>query len=325
MRLWRHMRGLWPRHTLLPPLIFVVAAVVAYVRGVLRWDHIAIVVLVAALAYTNRTTKRLCIGLYPIGLVAVLYDAMKSIQNVGVTPERVHLCGLRATEIRWFGITMDGSRTTVHDWLQAHATLPLDVLCSIPYGTFIFASLAAAVYLYFRDFAAMQRFMWTFFLMNVMGFLTYHLYPAAPPWYYHAHGCTVDMLARPSEGPNLARVDQLLGVQYFTAMYGRSSDVFGAIPSLHVAYPLLIALETWRHVSRPLRVTTVAYSVLMAFAAIYLDHHWIIDALVGVAYCLIAVLVVRSVQRWHATNLAKESRLSGTHGAEWGESASESK
>ena len=77
--------------------------------------------------------------------------------------------------------------------------------------------------------------------------------------------------------------------------------------------------------SRPLRVTTVAYSVLMAFAAIYLDHHWIIDALVGVAYCLIAVLVVRSVQRWHATNLAKESRLSGTHGAEWGESASESK
>ena len=219
MRLWRHMRGLWPRHTLLPPLIFVVAAVVAYVRGVLRWDHIAIVVLVAALAYTNRTTKRLCIGLYPIGLVAVLYDAMKSIQNVGVTPERVHLCGLRATEIRWFGITMDGSRTTVHDWLQAHATLPLDVLCSIPYGTFIFASLAAAVYLYFRDFAAMQRFMWTFFLMNVMGFLTYHLYPAAPPWYYHAHGCTVDMLAR------FARVSRRGG-----AVAAASSWAFTTLP-----------------------------------------------------------------------------------------------
>ena len=28
----------------------------------------------------------------------------------------------------------------------------------------------------------MRRFAWTFFFLNVAGFLTYHLYPAAPPW-----------------------------------------------------------------------------------------------------------------------------------------------
>jgi membrane-associated phospholipid phosphatase len=146
--------------------------------------------------------------------------------------------------------------------------------------------------------------MWAFFVMNVMGFVTYHLYPAAPPWYYHSHGCSVDVLAHASEGPNLARVDQLLGVHYFAGMYGRSSDVFGAIPSLHVAYPLLICIEVWRHVRWPLRLAGVGFFLLMCFSAVYLDHHWVIDVVIGIGYCLVAAGAMRAVQRWRpaATN-----------------------
>jgi len=307
------MRELWPRYTLLPPLPFVVVVLIAGLRGALRWDHVAIALFVIVLSYTNRTTKRLCVGLYPIGLVALLYDTMKNIQNLGVTPERVHVCDLRAAEVHWFGITMAGTRTTVHDWLQAHATLSLDVLASIPYGTFIFVSLGAAVFLFFEDFTAMQRFMWAFFVMNVMGFITYHLYPAAPPWYYHSHGCSVDVMAHASEGPNLGRVDQLLGVHYFAGMYGRSSDVFGAMPSLHVAYPLLIALETWRHVRWPTRVAAISYFLLMWFAALYLDHHWIIDTLVGIAYCLVAAAAMRGIQHWRSVLPKSDDELGSSH------------
>ena len=127
------------------------------------------------------------------------------------------------------------------------------------------------------------------------GFTTYHIYPAAPPWYFHAHGCTVDMATHASEGPNLARVDAALGFRYFAGFYGRSNDVFGAMPSLHVAYPLLIVLEGWKNFRAPLRAASVMFSATMIFAAVYLDHHWVLDVIAGLSYCLVAHLLMRFV------------------------------
>jgi hypothetical protein len=300
----RHVRSLW-RYPWLPPLPFLVVAAHAAARHALRWEHVAIALFVIVLTCGNQATKKLLIGLYPIGLVALLYDSMKSIQNLGVTPERVHLCDLRAAELDWFGIQSAGGRITLQDYFQSHASRGLDLLCSLPYGTFIFAAIAVAIYLYFKDFAAMQRFMWAFLLLNVAGFVTYHVYPAAPPWYFHTHGCTVDLAAHASEGPNLARVDAMLGVHYFAGMYGRASDVFGAVPSLHVAYPLLIVIEAFRHFRWPLRVLSVAYFLLMCFSAVYLDHHWVIDVIVGIVYCLGLVAAIRLALRWAKTGLRR--------------------
>ena len=138
----------------------------------------------------------------------------------------------------------------------------------------------------------MQRFSLGFLLLNVAGFITYHLYPAAPPWWYHAHGCAVDLAAKASEGPNLARVDAYFGIHYFGGFYGRSHDIYGAVPSLHVAYPLLILLCGWS-AFRPLyRVLAALFFVWMCTAAVYLDHHWVVDVVVGVVYTLIVVPVV---------------------------------
>ena len=129
----------------------------------------------------------------PAGLVAVTYDAMGFVKNVGLRSDRVHVCDLRALEMRWFGISIGGRTTTVHEWMQAHATLPLDVFFSVPYATFLEAIVLFAVFLYFKDYPAMRRFTWGFFTLNMMTFVTYHLYPAAPPWYYQAHGCVADL------------------------------------------------------------------------------------------------------------------------------------
>ena len=260
-------------------------------RGEVRWEMIAVMFLVPYLAWKRR---RLFTGLLPVGLVAFLYDAMRFVKNVGLTPERVHVCDLRGAEMALFGVSLGGGREgTVHDLVQAHANLFLDVLCAVPYGTYIYTILAAAIFLYRKDFNRLQRFTWTFLLLNLAGFVTYHVFPAAPPWYFHAHGCVVDLAARPSAGPNLARVDAFLGFRYFYGFYGRSNDIFGAVPSLHVAYPTLLALETWPYLNRPMRVVALAYAALMYFAAVYLDHHWIIDVLVGLTYTAALLTLVR--------------------------------
>jgi membrane-associated phospholipid phosphatase len=60
--------------------------------------------------------------------------------------------------------------------------------------------------------------------------------------------------------------------------------VFGAVPSLHVAYALLVALEGWSVLTYGWRVAAVAFFLTMCFSAVYLDHHWVLDALAGIAY-----------------------------------------
>ncbi len=299
-RFWRHVRALWSGFTILVPLPFLLHAAWAWSRHQFHWEHAAMLVALFTLFTIGPRTKRLLVGMYPLALVEPLYDATKLVQNVGVTPERVHLCDLRALEIMLFGVTMNGEPTTLPDWFQAHASLALDLLSAIPYAIFIAVCMGCAVWLYFKDYPAMLRFAWGFFALNVAGFLTYHVYPAAPPWYFHMHGCVVDMTTQPNGGPNLARVDAWLGVPFFTGMYGRASDVFGAIPSLHVAYALIVVLEGWASFSWFWRGAGVAFFCLMAFAAAYLDHHWVLDAVAGVVYCVIVVAIARSWTRRRA-------------------------
>jgi len=147
----------------------------------------------------------------------------------------------------------------------------------------------------------MLRFTWCWFALNVAGFSTYHLFPAAPPWYFHAHGCAVDLSAQASEGVALARVDAWLSLPYFASMYGRASDVFGAMPSLHCAYALLIVVVGWGAFGLPLRIASVTFLALMCFGAVYLDHHWILDVLAGLAYCAVVVGCALLATRWWAS------------------------
>lgn len=157
MRVWRHRRALWPRYTPLPPAPFFAWGLYMVLAGRLRWDHVAMMLLVPALAYGTATTKRICVGAYPMALVGLLYDMMKLVQNVGVTVARVRVCDLRAAEMALFGITVGGERMTLHDWFLVHHSTFADLWCAVPYGTFIFVDLGFCFYLYWNDLRAMQH------------------------------------------------------------------------------------------------------------------------------------------------------------------------
>jgi hypothetical protein len=288
----RHVRTLWPGLGILLPLPFVAWGLSRMMHHALRWEHVALIIIAPVLAYGNERTRRLFVAVLPLGLLGLTYDAMGIVRDLGVTAARVHDCDLRAIESSFFG----RPGWTVQDWFQAHPSSWLDRLCAIPYGTFLFAVVAFAVFLYAKaPVDAAARFSWTVFTMSILGFVTYHLYPAAPPWYFHAHGCVVDLAAPASEGPNLARVDAWMGVRYFGGMYGRSNDVFGSVPSLHVAYPLLMAIEGWRWLGRGGRLGSIVFAVWMCFAAVYLDHHWIVDVVLGLGFCVVSYAGVAAV------------------------------
>lgn len=271
------------------------------VRGALRWDHVAVALLATALRFGPPALQKLFRALIPLGLVGVTYDAMRFVAHIGLDETTVHVCDLRELERTWFGITSQGERITLHDWLQPRAMPWLDLLCAVPYGAFLAVVFGYCFVLLLRDFEAQQRFAWGFLLLNLAGFTTYHLYPAAPPWYFHQNGCHVDLHAAASAGPNLLRVDSMLGVHYFAGLYGRASDVFGAFPSLHVAYPSLMLAVGWRVHGAMGRCLLALFLAWMAFSAVYLDHHWIIDVLAGATFAFTTAFLVG-----HAPSLFSE-------------------
>jgi len=268
---------------------FILYAVYSAARSDLRVDHFVFIVAVGALVLIGPRVRELLSGLYPFALVALMYDAMRPLQTVGLTESRVLLCGLRGVEARLFG---DGT-STLQDYFVVHHTPALDLFSAFPYATFIAWSVVGAITMYFKDRPAMKRFAWGWFCLNVLGFITYHGLPAGPPWYFHAHGCVVDLATRPTEGPALMRVDAMLGIHFFHGMYARGSSVFGALPSLHCAYPLLLVIEGWRSFKPWMRAFAVFYWCAMVFAAVYLDHHWLIDAVVGGLYAVLVSFVLR--------------------------------
>jgi hypothetical protein len=178
----RHIKKLWPRSPLLPIAPYWLWVALWFYLGALRWEHIVISLAATGLAYGNARTRRWFVSLIPLSAVAVFYDGMRFVRNLGVTPSSVHVCDLRAFELRWFGVGSGTARMTLQDWFQHHASLPLDLVCAMPYGLYLYIVIGYAIYLIGRDFPAQQRFAWGFFVLNVIGFTTYHLYPAAPPW-----------------------------------------------------------------------------------------------------------------------------------------------
>jgi len=220
-----------------------------------------------------------------------------------VTADRVLGCELRSLELRTFSVAPG---VTLQDWFQAHHTPFFDLLFAVPYTIFVYLVIGYAAYLYFKDRPRMRRYLLAFAIANYLSFAIWLVLPAAPPWYIRAHGCAIDIHALPSPA-GLARVDELLGIHYYATFYGRAASVFGAMPSMHCAYPMLGLLTAWRATTWKTRPLHLAYALTMFVASNYLDHHWVWDGLMGWMTAFVAVVVAervaRSLERTPATRV----------------------
>ena len=289
--LGRHVRGLWGRWWLLPAVPLIYGLVLLSV-GEVRSEHLVAGVLCVVLGYATQSTSRFLADASPYVLVLMGYDLVRYLRGPFVTPDRVIGCGLRDLELQLFSVAPG---VTLQEWLVAQARPSLDLLFAAPYAVFAYLAFGYATYLYFVDRPRMRHYLWSFAIANFVAFACWLALPAAPPWYVHAHGCTIDVGVAPSPA-GLLRVDQRLGFGYFTAFYGRAASVFGALPSLHCAYPLIGLLTAWR-AARLTRLLHVFYVILMFVASMYLDHHWLVDGLAGWVLAVVAVGLAGSLLR----------------------------
>lgn len=295
-----------PRHLALLsiPAVFGIYAALYAVGGrdALRAEVLVLPALVAATLFFGALGRRLFSVLAPFLLTGLIYDSMRYWADAVRGPIRVW--EPYTFDWRFFGITTANGVLTPNEWWQLHTHWILDFFTGLAYLTFIFVYIATVLYFVFglsrRGTARMsasdithevQGMPWGFLWVNLIGYSTYYWYAAAPPWFVSDYGLIAARLDVTANPAGCLRFDALLGTQFFTGMYGRSADVFGAIPSLHVAYPLMAALYASRF--GKWEIFSWVFYALMCFSAVYLNHHYVLDILWGSAYALIVYGVIQ--------------------------------
>jgi hypothetical protein len=267
------------------PLLPIGYVLVIAAKGDLRLEHVLLVLLVLGLSAFGPRSRAFLADITPFVLVGLGYDLVRYARQAFVTPQRVHACDLRAFELHTLAVSPG---VTLQDWFQVHHAPFWDVVFAVPYTIFIGVALLYSAYLYFTDRPRMRRYLWAFAIANFISFVVWMAFPAAPPWYVRAHGCDVSMTALPSAA-GLLRVDQLFGIHYFAGLYSRAAAVFGAMPSMHCAYPILGLGTAWRAASWKTRPLHILYAITMFVGSNYLDHHWLWDGIAGVTLAVVSV------------------------------------
>ena len=126
----------------------------------------------------------------------------------------------------------------------------------------------------------------------------------APPWYQFTRGCQADLAAPPSVARWLP-VDALLNIHYFSSLYGKSTYMFDAWPSLLCRYPMNGLMTLWRQAGWRTRPIHLLYVIWMFCASVYLHHHYLVD---GLCFVGLSVYIVRRLSaRWSSATDATAS------------------
>lgn len=154
-----------------------------------------------------------------------------------------------------------------------------DVLLTTVYYSHFVVPLGLAGVLWVRDRAAWAHFLRRYLVLCGIALTTYVLYPMAPPWMASRDGAIA--------GADVVRItgrgwwDLSHGAGGFHARFSALGNPVAAMPSLHAAVALLVAVWAITRLSGRGRWLLLLYPVAMAFALVYDGEHYVVDVLAG--------------------------------------------
>jgi hypothetical protein len=245
-----------------------------------KTDQLVLVLLFNFLFYLSGTTRRFILGFSVFIIFWILFDSMKAFPNYRFNT--VHIQSIYQAEKNIFGIRdKAGVVLTPNEFWVIHQHVAADVLAGLFYLCWMPLPLAFAGYLFYKDKEAFFRFALTFLLVNLLGFVIYYAYPAAPPWYVQQYGFVFNPHT-PGNTAGLGRFDRYFHVSVFAALYSKSSNVFAAMPSLHAAYPLTVLYYGIKYRLGWINVLFATITAGIWFAAVYSSHHYVLDVIAGI-------------------------------------------
>jgi hypothetical protein len=187
---------------------------------------------------------------------------------------------------------------SLQHWLWSGHVVWWDVIFWGVYLTHFFATPVVAAVLWKVDRQRFRVFVVLVAALSFLGLATYALYPAAPPWMAGQAGL-IDPVTRV-----VPLVWHYLGLHSAGSIveggYAYANNV-AAVPSLHAAFSLLVAITLWPSRRRRwLRPLVALYPLAMAFSLVFSGEHYVSDILLGWVYTVVVVLAARRVLAWWA-------------------------
>ena len=161
-----------------------------------------------------------------------------------------------------------------------------DFIFYAPYLLFFIIPLGLAILVW----KTREKYYWrgvtAYLIVFFAGFLTFLLFPAAPPW-LAAQQQHIEPITRISSDVWLA-----LGISDFPSLYNNiSPNPVAAIPSLHAAVATLLPLFIFQLYGRRWGVVSVLYPALIYIGVVYQGEHYAFDIIIGIIYGICGYLI----------------------------------
>ena len=263
---------------------------------VLIW---VLVGLVIAVIGRPHALARLAVDFLPLIVFLFAYDLLRGAAD-GLFAHVYERPQLRVDE--WlFGGTAPTVRLQRALWTPGHPHV-WDFFALFVYLTYFIAPITVAAVLWRKAPHAFHRYISLWIGLSFAALATYAVFPASPPWLASRHGLL----------PHVARITPYLSRQTgvdLTRVMGSQQFVnkVAAVPSLHAATALLIALFFWSWTKR-WRWLLVLYPLAMGFSLVYLGEHYVSDVLLGWLYAVVVFVVGNRIYDAVRSRDARRSR-----------------
>jgi membrane-associated phospholipid phosphatase len=203
---------------------------------------------------------------------------------------------------------------TPTEWLQHHLYDPhvvsgWNVFFTLIYTSYFLTPFALAGWLWAHDRAAYLCFAKRLVSLAIAGVITYILFPAAPPWMAADEGLLHEVVRTTGEGWKIIGV----GTSVLFNEGQRSVNLVAAVPSLHSAFTMLVALFLWNRVRRRwVRPLLLIYPAAMGLTLMATGEHYFFDVLLGWVY---AGGVMVGWAAWERARAARSDRVEAAEAA----------
>ncbi len=265
-----------------------------YITTGLRPENYYLVLIWWSAFYLSEKSRRFVLGFSIFILFWIIYDSMRVLPNYEVST--VHIKEPYDLEKLLFGIDYHHKLLTPNEYFAISNTHVLDFLSGFFYINWMPVPLAFGLWLFVKDKELFLKFSLVFLAVNLLGFMVYYIYPAAPPWYVAKYGFDLH-IGVPGSRAGLARFDELIHYPLFEGIYNKNANVLAAMPSLHAAYPVIVLYFGLKKKVGRFNILFAVFVAGIWFSAVYSGHHYIIDVIAGVLLTLSVLFVSEKLFR----------------------------
>ena len=182
-----------------------------------------------------------------------------------------------------------------------------EVITAVTYLTHFITVYVVALVMWIRNRARWLEWTRSLVTLITLGVAGYLVYPTAPPWMAGRFELMPDV-----ERPG-TRALTYLHLNFADRLWNKGqalTNLVAAMPSLHMAFTVLVAVFFWRTSRTWLRVVLAIYPVSMLFTLVYGGEHYVLDCAVGALLAWLAVWINRWYVQWRTTGVTPWSRHS---------------